>query len=153
MKKGQVAIEYLTTYGWVFLVLLIGIGTLMYFGFLSPSKFMPDRCWFSSQLICEDYMLTQNSVSFKVRNNFAKDIRIVTLYGVDDRYPIDPSTCNLPIDVGVRQIEEVTCQFLTTLFQDDKYSIPVSIEFRRNESGAPPPPLHNVSGEIFTRVN
>ncbi len=37
-KKSQAALEFLITYGWAFLVILLMIGTLSYFGILSPSQ-------------------------------------------------------------------------------------------------------------------
>ena len=45
-KKSQAALEFLTTYGWAFLIILIMIGALSYFGILSPSKLLPNRCNF-----------------------------------------------------------------------------------------------------------
>ena len=55
-KKGQAAMEFLMTYGWAILVVLIAIGALAYFGVLNPNKFIGDRCTVStgSGLFCED---------------------------------------------------------------------------------------------------
>jgi len=36
MKKGQVAFEFLMTYGWAIIVVLVVVGALAYFGVLSP---------------------------------------------------------------------------------------------------------------------
>ncbi|MBI2659218.1 hypothetical protein HYX05_03935 [Candidatus Woesearchaeota archaeon] len=47
-SKSQAALEFLTTYGWAFLVILIMIGTLAYFGILNPSKILPNRCNFGA---------------------------------------------------------------------------------------------------------
>jgi len=52
-KKGQGALEFLMTYGWAFLVILIMIAALTYFGVLNPSKWLPDRCNFGSDTTCE----------------------------------------------------------------------------------------------------
>ena len=41
-RKSQVALEFLMTYGWAILVILIMIGALAYFGVLSPCKFIPE---------------------------------------------------------------------------------------------------------------
>ena len=38
MRKAQAALEFLTTYGWAFIVILIMIGALAYFGVLNPSR-------------------------------------------------------------------------------------------------------------------
>jgi len=35
-KKGQAIFEFFITYGWAFLVILVMIGALAYFGILSP---------------------------------------------------------------------------------------------------------------------
>jgi len=42
-KKGQAALEFLTTYGWAFLVILIMIGALSYFGVLNPSMYSKSK--------------------------------------------------------------------------------------------------------------
>mgnify|MGYP001619472072 FL=1 len=40
-KKSQAALEFLMTYGWAILVVLVAIAALAYFGVLSPCKFVP----------------------------------------------------------------------------------------------------------------
>jgi len=40
-RKSQAALEFLMTYGWAILVVLIAIGALAYFGVLSPARFLP----------------------------------------------------------------------------------------------------------------
>ena len=45
-KKAQAAMEFLMTYGWAILVVLVVIGALAYFGVLSPKKLLPDKCLF-----------------------------------------------------------------------------------------------------------
>lgn len=75
-KKAQGALEFLMTYGWAFLVILIMIGALAYFGVLSPSKFLPERCTLTTGLTCEDYKLTTTTVDLKVRNNMGMTITV-----------------------------------------------------------------------------
>ncbi len=59
MKKGQAALEFLMTYGWAFLVILVMIGTLAYFGVLNVSALLPDRCQFSTQPVsCKNDQFT-----------------------------------------------------------------------------------------------
>ena len=38
--KGQTAIEYLMTYGWAILIILIVAGVLAYYGIFAPSSFL-----------------------------------------------------------------------------------------------------------------
>ncbi len=58
-KKAQGALEFLMTYGWAFLVILIMIGALAYFGVLNPTKFLPERCNFGQEIKCQDFMINR----------------------------------------------------------------------------------------------
>jgi len=53
-RKAQAALEFLTTYGWAFLVILVMIGALAYFGVLNPDRFLPKRCNFGQEFRCTD---------------------------------------------------------------------------------------------------
>ncbi len=80
-RKAQGALEFLMTYGWAFLVILIMIGALAYFGVLNPNRFLPDRCTFGSQIICKtDQMVMNNELTTTmlavVTNNFGGDVRL-----------------------------------------------------------------------------
>ena len=65
-KKSQAALEFLATYGWAFLVILIMIGALAYFGILNPSKILPNRCNFGAEFQCLDYQIS-SAGTFKIR--------------------------------------------------------------------------------------
>ena len=54
-KKTQAALEFLMTYGWAILVVLVSIMVLSYFGVLSPDKFFPDKCILPTGIACLDY--------------------------------------------------------------------------------------------------
>ncbi|MBD3163915.1 hypothetical protein GF323_01835 [Candidatus Woesearchaeota archaeon] len=53
-KRAQAAMEFLMTYGWAILVVLVAIGALAYFGVLSPERFLPERCDGPAGLTCLD---------------------------------------------------------------------------------------------------
>ena len=53
--SSQAALEFLMTYGWAILAVLIAVFTLSYFGVLSPDKFFPDRCILPAGIACLDY--------------------------------------------------------------------------------------------------
>jgi len=59
-KRAQAALEFLTTYGWAFLVILIMIGALAYFGVLNPSNLVPDTCTAGDGFTCTEYQATAN---------------------------------------------------------------------------------------------
>ncbi len=42
--EAQAAMEFLMTYGWAILVVMVAVGALAYFGVLDPSKMLPESC-------------------------------------------------------------------------------------------------------------
>lgn len=53
-SRGQAAMEFLTTYGWAILVVLVMISALSYFGVLDPTIFLPEKCVFSAGIACDE---------------------------------------------------------------------------------------------------
>ena len=53
MKKSQAAMEYLMTYGWAILVVLIVFGALIFMGALRFMALVPEKCIAPSGFICE----------------------------------------------------------------------------------------------------
>lgn len=86
VKKAQAALEFLTTYGWAFLVILIMIGALSYFGVLDPSKFLPDKCLFGAGLgSCQEFTVTPGGtgdILFRLINNFGTAITVASTSSV-----------------------------------------------------------------------
>ncbi|MBU0665890.1 MAG: hypothetical protein ABIC91_04660 [Nanoarchaeota archaeon] len=113
-KKGQAALEFLTTYGWAFLIILVMIGALAYFGVLSPERFVPERCKLSGEVECDTFTLTENNMRINLKNNMADEIRIVNITiidpktqnsksnrsGVDYSVDIDPYTTASSGEIG-----------------------------------------------------
>lgn len=53
--------EFLMTYSWAILVVLAAIAALAYFGVLSPSRFLPEKCSLPSGFACMDSTLSASS--------------------------------------------------------------------------------------------
>ncbi|MBU1111466.1 MAG: hypothetical protein ABIG93_04065 [archaeon] len=77
-KKGQAAMEFLMTYGWAILVVLIAIGALAYFGVLNPSKFLPSSCTLAPGLSCDEFKVdaASDEATIVVRNGMGKTITV-----------------------------------------------------------------------------
>ena len=60
-KKGQAAMEFLMTYGWALLVVLIAIGALASFGVLNPGQFLPETCTVAPGISCIDFSASATS--------------------------------------------------------------------------------------------
>jgi len=77
-KKAQAAMEFLMTYGWAILVVLVAIGALAYFGVLNPSRFLPNSCTIAPGLSCDAFKVNvDDTVELSIRNGMGKDLTIV----------------------------------------------------------------------------
>ena len=79
-RKSQAALEFLMTYGWAILVVLVVIGALAYFGILNPEGLLPSRCTLQTGLRCVDHTITPTVVTAVVQNSLGYDISAVTVY-------------------------------------------------------------------------
>ncbi|MFH1323650.1 MAG: hypothetical protein ABIH64_00230 [Nanoarchaeota archaeon] len=71
--------EFLMTYGWAILVVLIAIGALAYFGVLSPEKFLPEKCVISSGsgLFCQEFSATAGTgVTLRIKNILTDSVSV-----------------------------------------------------------------------------
>jgi hypothetical protein len=81
MRRAQAALEFLTTYGWAFIVILVMIGALAYFGVLSPSKVTPNRCLVEAGFECRDYRISDTAgVAIQLANRRGEGM---TIWNID----------------------------------------------------------------------
>jgi hypothetical protein len=81
-RRGQAALEFLTTYGWAIMVVLLMIGALSYFGVLNPYNVLPVKCVFPAGMSCQDHIVivdaTDDSVydlRFELENSFGETMQ------------------------------------------------------------------------------
>ncbi|MFH1649484.1 MAG: hypothetical protein ABIA93_02970 [Candidatus Woesearchaeota archaeon] len=81
MRKGQAALEFLTTYGWAMLIILVMIGALAYFGVLNPYDLLPDKCITGSGFTCVEGAAdgASDQVFMRIANNLGMDIKQVNI--------------------------------------------------------------------------
>ncbi|MCX6710945.1 MAG: hypothetical protein NTZ02_02535 [Candidatus Woesearchaeota archaeon] len=80
MKKAQAAMEFLMTYGWAILVVLVAIAALAYFGVLNPGKFLPKSCTIGAGIACTDFkVMADGSATIIVRNGLGSNIESVSM--------------------------------------------------------------------------
>jgi len=129
-KKGQAALEFLMTYGWAILVVLVAIGALAYFGVLKPTTFLPEKCIIASGsgLFCDDYSATGSSVTLRVKNILPESVNVtnVAVTATDE-------TCTAwsgDVQVGTDATQDfvVTCG---TLASGDKLTGDLAITYAR----------------------
>ena len=82
MKKAQAAMEFLMTYGWAILVVLLAIAALAYFGVLNPGNLMPSRCTFSGAgLSCIESKVdgTTGNITLIIQNGKGEDLNSINV--------------------------------------------------------------------------
>lgn len=81
MKRGQAALEFLTTYAWAFILILIVVAAISYFGVLRPKQVLPDRCLFNVGFSCEAYAIDNpgDEIRLRLKNNVGQVITTTAL--------------------------------------------------------------------------
>ena len=106
-KKGQAAMEFIMTYGWAILVVLVAIAALAYFGVLSPGKYLPEKCVPSAGIGCSSFKATTTGVDLILQNALGKDI-VVTSIDVADETGCS-GTFNTTLINGADATFSITC--------------------------------------------
>jgi hypothetical protein len=85
--RGQVAMEYLVTYGWALLALVAVLGILFASGLFSASNFATQECVFQPDLPCNTFIFyqstsnpsTSSTLEFRVTNGLGYPINITEI--------------------------------------------------------------------------
>ena len=157
-KKGQAALEFLTTYGWAFLVILVMIGALAYFGILSPKNLLPSRCNFSPEIDCIEAQITGGTnpvLNFRFRNNLGSSstFNITSTYigATNPTITCENSTGgNQVADLQSGRVAEAVCRFTGSTFAvGDKAKFEVTLLYKKSDGTYWTP----IKGEIFGSIN
>ena len=149
-KKSQAALEFIMTYGWAILVVLVAIGALAYFGVLSPDKFLPSKCTLQSGIACIDHKvqgistLTPNGrVTVVLKNGLGFDLtNVIAKAGncgesLPKIMPNGADAATFTIDCGASN------QILGSKFNNQ-----LNVTYTITETGVD----HNNVGQITSRV-
>lgn len=98
-RRGQAALEFLSTYGFAFLLILVMIGALSYFGVLNPKGLIPDRCITQAEFSCFDDRVQTNTgagaLSLVLINNVGTAINASGLVIAVPALASTPSGCTI----------------------------------------------------------
>jgi len=124
--KGQTAIEYLMTYGWAILIILIVAGVLAYYGIFAPAGFLgPTARGFGTVAVLSPWNYDETgALTVIVENRAGQDITISSLI-------VDGTDYDLT-DVAVNAGDTVTLGPTTVTDPGDSgeaYSITLSINY------------------------
>lgn len=142
LKKSQVALEFLMTYGWAILVVLVAIGALAYFGVLSPDKFLPSKCTLQAGIACIDHRTQSSQVQVVLRNALGYDISsvIVRAEGCGSS-----SSFSLANGAQTNPPVAITC---ATPLTGTKYSGALNVSYTITDTGLD----HTNQGSIISKI-
>ena len=143
MKKSQAALEFFYEYGWSILVALATFGSLLYFGALSPDKFLPEKCAMPIGVECLDFTSNEQSASFIIQNLAGFDMQNTTLWiqTTDNSY-----VCEGDSTLNDAEKNTYTCPFTNVTTEKLKGSL--NLNYTNADTGTP----HTKSGEIILKV-
>ncbi len=78
-NRGQTALEYLITYGWAILVILIVLAVLWYYGIFNPATWAGAQVVSSTSFQVLDSKMTNSTLSFSVGNKVGSSVTITAL--------------------------------------------------------------------------
>jgi len=164
-KKGQAALEFLTTYGWAFLIIILVIGALSYFGVLRPSKLLPEKCMFGNDFDCVAAVVdggdgTNGQIRFRLQNKVGLPIYVVSVNASTDLLDSSSFNCSFTATKGLtdRWPDKGFKDFNTTsdcpmdnaqLSQGNKGKVLIKLTYYK--AGASNF-KHQVDGEIYATV-
>ncbi len=162
-RKSQAALEFLTTYAWAFLVIIIMIGALAYFGVLSPSKLLPDRCNFGSEVGCnKDFLVVNNvndnTLALRLENNAGAPITVtsatvttdVTSAGACTAQINNAAIANFAWASDATITFNADCATGTNLVEKEKIKFNIEISYYATAAGSTY--AKNAFGDVFTTI-
>ena len=159
VRKGQAAMEFLMTYGWAILVVLIVIGALAYFGVLSPSTLLPEKCTFPVSLTCTDHQISQTQITLVLLNGAGRDMNVNSINATSEALGTgDLSTRCLNNSAGILRngatgtftlqtpSSGTGCTFRDTGRDKNRYAITVYYNWTDSQNVG-----HSLTGDLLAR--
>ena len=146
-NRSQAALEFLMTYGWAILVVLVAVGALAYFGVLSPDKFLPARCTLQAGIACLDHKVDNGGVGgvgrvqVVLQNSLGYDISSITLKAGG----CGTQTASDLANGAKSPTITITC---ATILTGSKYNAQLNLSYTTTDTGI----AHNNVGQITTRI-
>ena len=138
-RKSQAALEFIMTYGWAILVVLVAIGALAYFGVLSPDRFLPSKCTLQSGIACLDHKATATTLVIYVKNSLGYDLTVDA---------VKAQQCTALGSQGALSNGGTATYTLTCVNTGSKYNGDVNITYTNTDTSV----QHTNQGEVTTKV-
>ncbi len=154
-KRSQAALEFLTTYSWAFLVIMLTIGALYYFGVFDFNNYLPEKCMFTPQFECKEFVLLEEEAEVRLRisNQLGEDLRITGWDITNDAE--DPLTCDSPSAQDFDKEDTIDVVFDNcaggAFIKGERQNIKITMTYYAKST--PSQPVHTVKGRIVGVVS
>jgi hypothetical protein len=128
-KKSQAAMEFLSTYGWSLIIIVIIIAALILFGVMSPGRFLPSNINFGPGIHVPDYTVTYfNDYGLNIghfviliKNGLGNNM-MSTTFSIEE-CENNQGKASSPINIYEGRIEKIilTCENLPTVAEETRY--------------------------------
>lgn len=148
-KRGQASVEFLTTYGWALMAILIMLGALAYFDLFDRDRYIAEGCETGAQLQCLESTIDEDgNLQLNLRNNYAVNITVDSIYirifgeeySHSDSYVIERGSTGI--------VEYSHSGSVLDLKQGGRANIDLTLEFGRQGSSY----RYNVTGNTVVQV-
>lgn len=130
MKKSQMALEFMMTYGWAIMASLIVIGVLAYIGFGGTGKTGPEKCLFGTGLSCLGVQLNNSQAIIVLRNALGQ-----TLYDLRANFSDNSRNCTiLPNPCRDDTLLNITCN-TTSMVGANKAKLRLTVYYKKSPTG------------------
>ena len=152
--KSQAALEFLMTYGWAILVVLVAVGALAYFGVLNPDRFLPTKCTLQAGIACLDHKVQGTAgaggvgiVTARITNSLGYGIDTISVKaGNCGDYPGSAgSTGSLTMANGASSTYTIPCSAALT---GAKYNQQLNVSYRNTDTQI----THENIGQIISAI-
>ncbi len=161
-KKGQAAMEYLMTYGWALVALVVVIGAIMATGVFNPSYLIAEECTLQPDLACTGHLIYIDEggtpqLKFRISNGLGYDIRLTGVRIIaNDGTQYEGDSYDVMIPQGTEyEIEETLNELSATKGETEKLRVSinyVSCAPEVNPDCDSDGPEHTISGRIVAHV-
>ncbi|MAE43234.1 hypothetical protein CMO93_05660 [Candidatus Woesearchaeota archaeon] len=158
-KKSQAALEFLTTYAWAFIAILITIAAITYFGVLNPQKIFPDRCTFNVGFGCDAFVIVDDGAdtdkfNLRLKNQLGEVIDVTAFTLKEEDGTTLSCGAQAPItswNIGeIKDLAWTDCTFPSSVVSGTKYKMQVEIDFFNSNAGSTY--TRTAAGEVFSTV-
>jgi len=161
-KKSQASLEYLTTYAWAFILLIVALAAIQYFGILDFKKYLPQQCIFSSQFKCVDYTLSGGDIRLRLLNNVGVKLTVAEIIAENSekkeikctsKYINDESVVNVEWKSG----EEIDLRFSgcsgdPSYIPNERMEVIIRLRYYSPDTPVRTPIFHETVGKIKATV-